>query len=90
MPAGNPFRAKASRSRLGSIARTNGNQGGGDKKAGLPPTMLMTQQRNLAFRHRHPILLPMSLLIQTANPNVKQSRPVDGRPLNYIGMGGNY
>ncbi len=90
MPFGNPFRAKASRSRLGSTARTNINQGGGVKKAGLPPVMRMTQQNYLAFRHRHTVLLPMSQLIVTANPNVKQSRPISGRPENYIGIGGNF
>lgn len=87
---GNPFKAKASRSRLGSTARTNQNQGGGDKKAGLPPVMRMTQQRFLAYKHRNPILLSLSRLIVTANPNVKPSRPIDGRPQNYIGAGGNY
>jgi len=84
MPAGNPFRAKASRSRLGSIARTNGNQGGGDKKAGLPPTMRLTQANHLAFRHRHTILLSMSSLIQTANPRVNPTPPISSQPKNFV------
>lgn len=80
---GNAFRSKASRSRMGSTARTNQNQGGGDKKAGLPPTATMTANRYLAFRHRHPILMTMSSLMVTANPRVQQSRPIEGRPINY-------
>jgi hypothetical protein len=84
MPAGNPFRAKASRSRLGSTARTNGNQGGGEKKAGLPPTMRLTQASNLAFRHRHPILLSMASLIQTANPRVNPTHPISSQPKNFL------
>ena len=69
---------------MGSSSRTNQNQGGGDKKAGLPPTMQMTAQRNLGFRHRHTILLPMSVLIQTANPNVNPTRPTGGDSRNYV------
>jgi hypothetical protein len=80
---GNPFRSR-NKARMGSISRTNQNQGGGEKKAGLPPTMALTQQRNLAFRHRHPILLPMSVLIKTANPNVNPTRPIGSIPKNYV------
>lgn len=80
---GNPFKS-ANKAKMGSIARTNQNQGGGDKKAGLPPTMRMTQQINLAYRHRHPILLPMSMLMITANPNVNPSRPTGSDPRNFV------
>lgn len=90
MPAGNAFRAKASRSRMGSISRTNVNQGGGDKKAGLPPVMRMTQQRFLAYKHRHTALQPLVTWQITANPKVQQSRPIATRPQNWIGAGGNY
>jgi len=84
MPAGNAFRSKASRSRMGSISRTNQNQGGGDKKAGLPPTMGITQTRYLAFRHRHPILMSMSSLMVTANPRVNPTHPISSNSRNFI------
>jgi hypothetical protein len=84
MPAGNAFRSKASRSRMGSTARTNQNQGGGEKKAGLPPTATMTQNRWLAFRHRHPILMTMSQLQVTANPRVNPTHPISSTSRNFV------
>jgi len=85
---GNPFN-RSNHARMGSTARTDQNQGGGNKKAGLVPTMALTQASAIAYNVRH---LPKSMAVMkiTVFPNVKPSRPVDGRPLNYIGQGGNY
>jgi hypothetical protein len=68
---------------------TNQNQGGGDKKAGLPPTMRMTSARWIGFKNRG---LPkaMSVMKLPLVSTVRQSRPVTVRPENWIGMGGNY
>lgn len=62
----------------------NQNQGGGDKKAGLAPSVMKTTASTIAFRNRG---LPKSRLAMTITlfPKVHQSRPIDGRPVNYTG-----
>jgi len=68
---------------------SNQNQGGGPKKAGLVPTADVPVAAFNGYRNRG---LPKTLYLMqiTAFPNVKPSRPISGRPENYIGMGGNY
>lgn len=60
----------------------NQPQGGGNKKAGLVPTMAMTERRNIAYQTRH---LPQSMAVMKMNlyTNVRQSRPIYIRPTNY-------
>lgn len=67
----------------------NQNQGGGSKKAGLVPVMKMTSAINIAYTNRG---LPKSMGVMKLPlvSTVKQSRPVQTRPQNWIGMGGNY
>jgi len=67
----------------------NQNQGGGPKKAGLAPTADIPAAAFIAYSNRH-LPKPLSVMRFTVNPNVKQSRPIYGRPINYIGQGGNY
>jgi hypothetical protein len=63
---GNPNSSKASRSNMGSNRATDYSTGGGDKKAGLVPTMQMTQARFRAFNSRG---LPLSFNLAMLNPN---------------------
>ena len=67
----------------------NQNQGGGNKKAGLVPTADVPVA---AFNGSFNRGLPRSAAFMkvTLFPNVQQSRPIVGRPQNYIGMGGRY
>ena len=60
----------------------NQNQGGGNKKAGLVPTADIPVAAFNAYRDRG-LPKPLYLMRITANPNVKQSRPICGRPENY-------
>ena len=59
---------------------TSQNQGGGDKKAGLVPTETASVATAVGYNVRG---LPKSLnmMTVTANPNVRQSRPIGIRPL---------
>ena len=67
----------------------NQNQGGGDKKAGLPPTMRMTSAKWIGYKNRgYP--KPMSIMKLPLVSTVRQTRPIQVRPQNWIGMGGNY
>jgi hypothetical protein len=68
---------------------TNQNQGGGNKKAGLVPTADVPAAVFNAYNTRG---LPRTAAFMklTLFPNVQQSRPIDGRPQNYVGMGGRY
>ena len=80
---GNSFR-RSNRSALGSTARTNQNQGGGNKKAGLVPTAVMTTATWRAYRDHG---LPLSMgrmrlpLITTTRP----PRPIGSNSVNYYG-----
>ena len=67
----------------------NQNQGGGNKKAGLVPTMRMTSAMWIGLTNRG---LPKSMNVMKLPliSTVKQSRPTQVRPQNWIGMGGNY
>lgn len=67
---------------VNSIA--NQNQGGGSKKAGLVPLATATRASQIAFHERG---LPKSrrVMMITMFPKVRQSRPIDGRPVNYTG-----
>lgn len=78
---GNPFK-RTNGARMGSTVQTVQNQGGGNKKAGLVPTMAMTEAKTIAYNVRH---LPKSAAVMkiTLFPNVKQSRPIQIRPGNY-------
>ena len=70
-----------------SIVRQN--QGGGDKKAGLVPLMAMTSARWIGYNNRG-LPKPMSVMKLPLVSKVQQSRPIQTRPQNWIGMGGNY
>jgi hypothetical protein len=78
--------AKKARSQSSIV---NQNQGGGPKKAGLAPVANIPAATFIAYSNRH-LPKPLSVMRFTVNPNVKQSRPIYGRPQNYIGQGGNY
>jgi hypothetical protein len=81
----NPFSYKANHSLLThSSARTNVNQGGGPKKAGLVPTAILTRATWLGYKRRG---LPRTAvqMMFTANPRVNPTRPVGGKPQNYYG-----
>lgn len=58
---------------------SNQNQGGGSKKAGRVPNAL-TEATNVAYIVNG---LPKTnaLMAITANPNVRQSRPIGSRPM---------
>jgi hypothetical protein len=58
---------------------SNQNQGGGPKKAGRVPIAL-TEATNIAYIVNN---LPRTnaLMAITANPNVRQSRPISSRPM---------
>ena len=79
---GKAFSTSASRSSFNSNPTVTINQGGGDKKAGLKPTMDMTQWRNIYYNSQDAglnyLFYPKSNtgLIVTANPNVCVSRGV--------------
>lgn len=80
-----PFSNKASHSLTArSSARTNVNQGGGNKKAGLVPTAILTRATWLGYKHRG---LPRTAVQMafTANPRVNPSKPISGKPQNYYG-----
>ena len=66
---------------------SNQNQGGGVKKAGLIPRVAKDHWFAI---YTHKNTKSMWYMSVTANPNVQQSRPVGGRPENYIGAGGRY
>jgi len=70
------FSTTASRSSFNSIPSVYANQGGGDKKAGLKPTMDMTQWRNIYYNSQEAGANNLFILKVTVNPNVCQSRPV--------------
>jgi len=59
---------------------TNQNQGGGNKKAGLVPTETASVATAISYKVNG---LPKSLNVMTvtANPNVRQSRPIGIRPM---------
>jgi hypothetical protein len=58
------------------------NQGGGDKKAGLPPTMRMTSAKWIGYKNRG---LPRSMAVMKLPlvSTVRQSRPIQVRPENW-------
>ena len=60
----------------------NQNQGGGDKKAGLPPTMRMTSAKWIGYKNRG---LPRSMAVMKLPlvSTVRQSRPIQVRPENW-------
>lgn len=66
---------------------TNQDQGGGVKKAGLIPRVAKDHWFPI-YTHKH--TKSIMVLSKTANPKVQQSRPIGGRPDNYIGAGGRY
>ena len=78
---GNPFK-NTNGARMGSTVQTVQNQGGGDKKAGLVPTMAMTESRWISYNVRH-LTKTAAVMKITLFPNVKQSRPIQIRPGNY-------
>jgi hypothetical protein len=88
MPMGNPFR-RSNNAKLLSTANTNRNQGGGNKKAGLVPTAALPAAVWIGYNNRG---LPKTAVQMafTLNPNVKQSRPMGGNPLNYYGKFDNF
>jgi len=73
-----------------SSATTNQNQGGGEKKAGFPYIVGRTQWTNIALQTNNNgngvCNCSLKTLRFTANPNVRQSRPVYLRPQSYPGM----
>ena len=70
------FSTNASRSQFNSIPGVYANQGGGMKKAGLKPTMDMTQWRNIYYSSQEAGANNLLVLKRTVNPNVCQSRPI--------------
>ena len=83
MPMGNPFK-RTNNARMTSSARTNQNQGGGPKKAGLVPTATLPAAKWIGYKNRG---LPLSgvRMAFTVNPNVKPSHGIGARPGNYYG-----
>ena len=80
---GNSFR-RSNKSALGSTARTNQNQGGGSKKAGLVPTAVMPTAVWRAYRaHAQP--KPMSVMRMPLTTNVRPGRPIGSNSVNYYG-----
>jgi len=58
---------------------SNQNQGGGSKKAGRVPNGL-TEATNVAYAI-HALPKSNEVMAITANPNVRQSRPIGSRPM---------
>ena len=81
---GNPFRRSNSAKLTTSSARTNQNQGGGNKKAGLVPTAVMPTAVWRAYRaHAQP--KPMSVMRMPLTTNVRPGRPIGSNSVNYYG-----
>jgi hypothetical protein len=80
---GNSFR-RSNKSSLGSNARTNQNQGGGSKKAGLVPTAVMSTATWRAYRD-HGLPLSMNRMRLPLVTTTRPTRPVGGNPANYYG-----
>lgn len=84
------FMNKSNRAGFVSSATVNQNQGGGDKKAGFPYIVGRTQWTNIAFQTNNnnkdgkTCNCSLKSLQFTANPNVKQSRPTQIRPINFM------
>ena len=79
MPQGNPFRS-TNHNQMGSNYLTDGNQGGGDKKAGTVcnrvniSTWGKRALRCTTFAQGYCCGVPEMAI--TFNPNVRQSRPI--------------
>lgn len=84
MPSANPF-SSSNRSNMGSNAITDQNQGGGDKKAGLPKMVGRDSWTSVNITDR-----PLSVLQFTVNPNVTISKPIGSsyRPNTYFHIPG--
>ena len=81
MPRGNPFK-RSNNARMLNSAAVNRNQGGGSKKAGLPPTAVLPAAVWIAYNTHHYPRTARQMAF-TLNPNVRPSRPIDTRPANY-------
>lgn len=64
----------------------NQNQGGGNKKAGLKPTVGIDSWGSVFYKSVDPVngrCCKLSKMQMTLYPNVVQSRNIDSRPVNY-------
>lgn len=71
----------------------NQNQGGGDKKAGFAYQVGRSSWSNIYFQSNNYAVrcCKLSTLKFTANPNVRQSRPIGSRvDMSYFQNGANY
>jgi len=76
------FGNKGIHSSFNTTASLTINQGGGDKKAGLKPTMAMTMWRNIAYNQPSAGANNLTVLTYTVNPHVNQSRGIGHLPIN--------
>jgi hypothetical protein len=86
MPQGNMF-SRSNRAQMMSSHLVDQNQGGGDKKAGLVPRVAKDHWFAIYTNYN---TKPMSFMRVDRGPQANQSRPIQGRPDNYIGQGGRY
>jgi len=87
MPKGNMF-SRSNRSQMTSSHLVVQNQGGGNKKAGLVPRVAKEYMFKV-YTHYN-ATLPLSMWMKNRGPQASQTRPIQGRPENYIGAGGRY
>lgn len=74
MPSSNPNSSKASRNNMNSNRTTDIFVGGGEKKAGLPPTVPRSTA-GLYARNEHGYAQPLSVMILPLVSTVCVSRP---------------
>ena len=86
MPKGNMF-SRSNRAQMMSSAITDQNQGGGDKKAGLVPRVAKDHWFAVYTNYN---TKPLAVMMMNRFPQANQTRPIGGRPENYIGQGGRY
>ena len=65
-----------------SASRLNQNQGGGSKKAGFPYIIGRDTNTRIAFAERG-MIRPLHVFTIPLVSNVRQSRPVSSRPMNF-------
>lgn len=87
MPKGNMF-SRSNRAQMMSSYLIDQNQGGGDKKAGLVPRV--AKDHMFAVYTSSNATFPLSMWRKNRGPQANQTRPIQGRPENYIGAGGRY
>lgn len=63
-------------------SRLNQSQGGGSKKAGFPYIIGRSVSIHTAFSERG-MIRPFSVFLMPLSSNVRQSRPISSRPMNF-------